>query len=264
LLDEACLARQRVVGGKACVSCPAPGRRELGLHVCGRAEMHLLAWRCVRTAGLGISMAARRTSLDLPLPLQFLAAWLAVWLGRVLQDASPGKNVDLWRSTKPSRYKVDWGTEKPVCQAFSGETKESCGLGAQRSLLPAPSAVRPPALRQLAIRPRGHARSRPLSPMWRPGGQESAPAEGHETGDATLADLDAELEQLTMDSGRAPGHVGLGHPSDEPLDSAGTSSSVGVRERDFDLQNRRKPARCQRTTASGLTMTRASAQRDQI
>ena len=31
-------------------------------------------------------MAARRTGLDLPLPLQFLAAWLAVWLGRVLQD----------------------------------------------------------------------------------------------------------------------------------------------------------------------------------
>jgi transposase InsO family protein len=31
-------------------------------------------------------MAARRTGLDLPLPLQFLAAWLAVWLGRVLQE----------------------------------------------------------------------------------------------------------------------------------------------------------------------------------
>jgi hypothetical protein len=30
-------------------------------------------------------MAARRTGLDLPLPLQFLAAWLAAWLGRVLQ-----------------------------------------------------------------------------------------------------------------------------------------------------------------------------------
>jgi transposase InsO family protein len=31
-------------------------------------------------------MAARKTGLDLPLPLQFLAAWLAVWLGRVLQE----------------------------------------------------------------------------------------------------------------------------------------------------------------------------------
>ncbi len=31
-------------------------------------------------------MAARKTGLELPLPLQFLAAWLAVWLGRVLQE----------------------------------------------------------------------------------------------------------------------------------------------------------------------------------
>jgi putative transposase len=31
-------------------------------------------------------MAARRTGLNLPLPLQFLAAWLAVWMGRVLQE----------------------------------------------------------------------------------------------------------------------------------------------------------------------------------
>jgi hypothetical protein len=31
-------------------------------------------------------MATRNTSLNLPLPLQFLAARLAVWLGRVLQE----------------------------------------------------------------------------------------------------------------------------------------------------------------------------------
>jgi putative transposase len=31
-------------------------------------------------------MAARKTGLDLPLPLQFLAAWLAVWLCRALQE----------------------------------------------------------------------------------------------------------------------------------------------------------------------------------
>jgi transposase InsO family protein len=31
-------------------------------------------------------MAARKTGLILPLPLQFLAAWLAVWLKRVLQE----------------------------------------------------------------------------------------------------------------------------------------------------------------------------------
>ena len=31
-------------------------------------------------------MAARKTGSTLPLPLQFLAAWLAVWLERVLQE----------------------------------------------------------------------------------------------------------------------------------------------------------------------------------
>src|SRR5664279_1251239 len=31
-------------------------------------------------------MAARMTGLELPLPLQFLASWLAVWLGRVFQE----------------------------------------------------------------------------------------------------------------------------------------------------------------------------------
>ena len=31
-------------------------------------------------------MAARKTALTLPPPLQFLSAWLAVWLGRVLQE----------------------------------------------------------------------------------------------------------------------------------------------------------------------------------
>jgi putative transposase len=30
-------------------------------------------------------MDTRKTSLNLPLPLQFLAAWIGVWLGRVLQ-----------------------------------------------------------------------------------------------------------------------------------------------------------------------------------
>ncbi len=45
-----------------------------------------MAWRCVETGVLGTPMAARRTGPDLPLPLQFLAAWLAVWLGRVLQE----------------------------------------------------------------------------------------------------------------------------------------------------------------------------------
>ena len=44
------------------------------------------ARRFVRIGDFGTPMAARRTGLDLPLPLQFLAAWLSVWLGRVLQE----------------------------------------------------------------------------------------------------------------------------------------------------------------------------------
>jgi hypothetical protein len=35
---------------------------------------------------LGTVMSARKSALTLPLPLQFLAAWLAVWLGRALQE----------------------------------------------------------------------------------------------------------------------------------------------------------------------------------
>jgi hypothetical protein len=42
--------------------------------------------RLVKTKGFGTPMARIKTDLGLPLPLQFLAAWLAVWLGRVLQE----------------------------------------------------------------------------------------------------------------------------------------------------------------------------------
>jgi hypothetical protein len=40
-----------------------------------------------------------------------------------------------------------------------------------------------------------------------------------------LADVDAELEQLAVDSGRAPPHVGLGHLADERLDLGGDVAS---------------------------------------
>jgi putative transposase len=40
----------------------------------------------VETLGFGTPMAAPKARLTLPLPLQFLAAWLAVWLERVLQE----------------------------------------------------------------------------------------------------------------------------------------------------------------------------------
>ena len=40
----------------------------------------------MRTMGFGTLMATTKTSPNLPLPLQFLAAWIGVWLGRVLQE----------------------------------------------------------------------------------------------------------------------------------------------------------------------------------
>ena len=40
----------------------------------------------METLGFGTPMAAKGTGLTLPLPLQFLAAWIAVWLERVLQQ----------------------------------------------------------------------------------------------------------------------------------------------------------------------------------
>jgi putative transposase len=40
----------------------------------------------VESESFGTPAAAQKTGLTLPLPLQFLAAWLAVWLGRVLQE----------------------------------------------------------------------------------------------------------------------------------------------------------------------------------
>ena len=40
----------------------------------------------VRAMGFGTLMATTKTSPNLQLPLQFLAAWIGVWLGRVLQE----------------------------------------------------------------------------------------------------------------------------------------------------------------------------------
>jgi hypothetical protein len=41
-------------------------------------------------------MAAGRTGLDLPLALQSLAAWLAAWLGRVLQEQADFLKAENW------------------------------------------------------------------------------------------------------------------------------------------------------------------------
>ena len=50
----------------------------------------------------------------------------------------------------------------------------------------------------------------------------------HEAGDAALADVDAELEQLAVDPGRAPAYVGLGHLENERLDLSARTRALNV------------------------------------
>src|ERR1022692_4510678 len=52
----------------------------------------------------------------------------------------------------------------------------------------------------------------------------------HEAGNASLADVDAELQQFAVTSRRAPAHVGLGHLADEPFGLLGdTANRMGCR-----------------------------------
>src|SRR5215472_4869640 len=87
--------------------------------------------------------------------------------------------------------------------------------------------------------------------------QEGAPSLGrlstsldHVLRDARLSDFKAELEQLAMDTGGAPQRIVNTHL---PISARRSASTRGrpPRERDFQRQYRRKPARCQRTRVSG-------------
>jgi len=54
-------------------------------------------------------MSARKSALTLPLPLQFLAAWLAVWLGRALQEQVEylkAENLILREKQGPKRVRL--------------------------------------------------------------------------------------------------------------------------------------------------------------
>ena len=72
----------------------------------------------------------------------------------------------------------------------------------------------------------------------------------HVFGDARLSDLKAELEQFAMDARRAPQRVLDTHPPDQRPQIRSICGRP-PKDRDFQRQYRRKPARCQRTRVSG-------------
>ena len=85
-----------------------------------------------------------------------------------------------------------------------------------------------------------------------------ASSPGHILGHARLSDIDAELEQLSMDPRRAPQWIGNAHLADQPADLQRHSRSATTSVCDFQRQYDLKPARCQRTMVSGLTIANAS------
>jgi hypothetical protein len=90
-----------------------------------------------------------------------------------------------------------------------------------------------------------------------PGLRRRFAAAHHVFADAALHDIDAELEQLTVDPWCTPTGILSAHLADQISDFTQMTGRPGWPRRTFQVQNKRKPARCQATTVSGLTMTSA-------
>jgi hypothetical protein len=83
---------------------------------------------------------------------------------------------------------------------------------------------------------------------------------GDQPGDGALGHVDAQLEQLAMDSGGAPEAIGGGHSRDQGARiSALTGGRPAVGRPESVVQWSRKRRRCHRRTVSGATMTRTCA-----
>jgi hypothetical protein len=80
--------------------------------------------------------------------------------------------------------------------------------------------------------------------------------------DAALTDVDAKLEQLTVDPWCTPRRILSAHLADQASDLTGNDRSSRLAVRAFQLQKRQKPLRCQATTVSGSTT--ASAERQSL
>src|SRR5207237_525345 len=74
--------------------------------------------------------------------------------------------------------------------------------------------------------------------------------------DAALRDADAEFEQFAVDARSTPAGILPAHLEDQisDLTSREMTGRPSWSRRTFQVQKKRKPARCQATTVSGLTM----------
>ena len=77
---------------------------------------------------------------------------------------------------------------------------------------------------------------------------------------AALSDIDAKFEQFAMDAGCTPQGILPAHLADESSKLARNDRSSRLGAPHLQVQNSRKPARCQARTVSGLTMASAERQ----
>src|SRR5215467_3294306 len=77
---------------------------------------------------------------------------------------------------------------------------------------------------------------------------------------AGFADVDAQLEQFPVDARRTPERIVEAHPTNQLPNLFGHRWTPGLPRRTFQVQNNRKPLRCQPMTVSGLTMSNEDCQ----
>src|SRR5665811_1459252 len=94
------------------------------------------------------------------------------------------------------------------------------------------------------------AKERPPALGWR------VSSLGHVLGHAGLSDIDAELEELSMDPRRSPQRIGM-LISRISLRISGATVGRPPRRRDFHRQYDLNPARCHLITVSGFTIAKA-------
>jgi hypothetical protein len=86
----------------------------------------------------------------------------------------------------------------------------------------------------------------------------------HPAGDRSFRDSETKHQKLAMNARRAPGRILANHLEDQLLHFLGDCLlPLAFLTLEISFQYDRKPARCQRTTVSGVTMMRDCFQPDQ-